>query len=92
MLYRDFPAWLKLVTVLLTVALGWALWRGVDAIVDRMPDGPMYVLGAVVALAVVGMIVAGLLIDRRRKARRADDVRPLQNDRDRPRGSGGVGE
>lgn len=82
--YRDFPGWLKLVTVLLTIAAGWALWRDVHALVVRLPIGWLYTVGGLVIAGLVFLIVLGLLVDRSRKARRPDSVRALQDYRDSP--------
>lgn len=83
MLYRDFPAWLKLLTVVLTLGAAWLVWRGVDAVVDGLPSRGVYLLGAVVLVAIVAMLIGGTLIERR-KARRPNDVGTLQDYRDRP--------
>jgi len=82
--YRDFPGWLKLVTVLLTVGAGYALWHGVHALVVRLSIGGLYTVAGFVIAGLVFLIVLGLLVDRSRKARRADSVRALQDYRDSP--------
>lgn len=82
--YRDFPGWLKLVTVLLTLGASWALWHGVHALVVRLSIGGLYTAAGFVIAGLVFLLTLGLLVDRSRKARRPDSVRTLEHHRDRP--------
>jgi hypothetical protein len=70
MLYRDFPWWAKLLTVVITVAILWGIWFAVSALVDRLSDSGVYVLVGLGAVAIAGLFVADRVIVRRRKARR----------------------
>jgi len=65
--YRDFPGWLKLVTVLLTVAIVYAAWRGVRTWMASLDDFWLYVVCALIAAGIGGL----WLLDRRTRRREA---------------------
>lgn len=69
--YRDFPGWLKLVTVVLTLVALWALYRGIAWGMGRLSVAGQFTVGGIVIALLVFGFAAGLLNERSAKAEAA---------------------
>ena len=99
--YSGLPWWLKLITVLATLGVIWAIFFITRNAVLKLSDPALYLAGAATVAVIIGLFIWGRLLERSRRNREGRlgsssgsdvNIERLKDVGKHPTGRGGISE